>query len=950
MMHFMHINDVVEKGLMGLIVNDSLSCHVICNSCHLIYESSRRKRNNSSRTILAETKITNVCKRQVSFLLKMPSNPLTNLLEQYNSDTDDEDGHQPGRISKTKCLDKKVDDFLKEIQHITPNTTVPVSNKDQEIQKSGSHWQECFDESTGYPYYWNTQTNQVTWDIPKEFIKKGNNQDAPQTSGRFQPYEAPRHTPPLNRYKLLQDKIPEGMIPKEVVERSKNRFREKKKIVVDDKVEKKSLNESRDSDSDDGRIEMITSFGSDGSESEVDDEIISKTNDSPVNINSELSADDNREDVKIGPTLPQFQINSSSDNSRENGDVNSDEQRTKFSLVPGYADDSDNDDESVVDKNRKTLFPITEFEDKMVGVVKKLKNPNCIEASNLNGPDGDKKSVKIEENSKANKFLETCEAPTKAFQRKRRIGFDVRPKHEVKAVQVEANSDTGEKSELIRGNNERLGFGFSKSPLGVENSEDNANTNDSDKKSMDSEKNESGISFVRGETLNLPPVIDEKNETEKIQTKQEIDNILEKLKFLSEGFQSASAVQIMTIQLQTLLTAWEGGDLKDRYLDNWLSGTSRELSRLEKVAAPSGWSCQWDRSHKRYYYQNESTGETRWNYPDVIGGAEEMELCTTPPPTDNEVDEMEETKSGVINGVGGSGVEGLKGDPVLGKNDAIPTETTDASSEMIPPPPPQISSPSPPPPPRINAEDLKKGKKSKANDDKISTPETPEVSLPPLVGSEPLPPGVDSPEISFSIGGSHPSIEPTVIFAAAPQSTNPPSMYAAATMQDPTSVSILGHHHPALLQSQLVHYPAYHQHLHNQAILAAANRLTGQDTVQFLLDFPRIYTNTQVIAKPPITTNKESLGSALNSFYSDIASLERPVEEHQAIPSPQLIAVESQPIATTIPETTEKLSAASDVYKEKRKKKVKNVVSKKQKQVSSMVAKWQKAQNYEGSN
>ncbi|XP_063995704.1 formin-binding protein 4-like isoform X2 [Diachasmimorpha longicaudata] len=902
----------------------------------------------------------------------MPSNPLTNLLEQYNSDTDEEDGHQPNKVSKTKCLDKKVDDFLKEIQHITPTSNESVARKDQEGQKSGGYWQECFDESTGYPYYWNTQTNQVTWEIPKdlEAIKQGNNQEVPQTSGRFQAYEAPRQNPPVNRYKLLQDKIPEGMIPKEVVERSKNRFREKKKIIVSNKVQNKSrssFKESRESDSDDGRIEMITSFGSDGSETDEEDDTASKSNNSPVNISSELSnAASKKQEVRIGPSLPQFHIKEQ-ENSRENGgerndnsmdnshrcqsNVNLEEQRIKFSLVPGYADDSDNDDESMMEKSRKTLFPINDFDDKNSDIVKKLVDHRSPDSSDSNCPSNDKKSGKSEETVKTNMFLETSETPTKAFQRKRRIGFDVRPKNEVKAVQIEPNNDGDEQSELIRGNDERLGFGFSKSPSAVDATDDNINTSDSNKKSMETEKNES-ISFVRGETLNLPPVVNEKTETEKIETKQEIENILEKLKFLSEGFQSASAVQIMTIQLQTLLTAWEAGDLKDRYLDNWLSGTSRELCRLEKAAAPSGWNCQWDRSHKRYYYQNESTGETRWNYPDVIGGAEEMELCTTPPPTDNDVEEMEEDKNGMNNGIDASRVEGAKGDANSPTNEAKPPEINDAPKEMIPPPPPQISSPSPPPPPRINAEDLKRGKNSQKNDDKSSLSETSEVSLvvPPLVGSEPLPPGVDSPEISFSIGGPHPSIEPTVIFAATPQSTNPPSMYAAATIQDPTSVSIIGHHHPALLQSQLVHYPAYHQHLHNQAILAAANRLTGQDTVQFVLDFPRIYTNTQVIAKPPITTNKESLGSALNSFYSDLASLERPVDEHQAIPSPQLIPVEPQPVPTTTPQLTEKLSVVADTYKEKRKKKVKNVVSKKQKQVSSMVAKWQKAQNYEESN
>ena len=44
------------------------------------------------------------------------------------------------------------------------------------------------------------------------------------------------------------------------------------------------------------------------------------------------------------------------------------------------------------------------------------------------------------------------------------------------------------------------------------------------------------------------------------------------------------------------------------------------------------------RSHKRYYYRNAVTGAAQWTYPDtgVIGGTEEMELCTTPPPEPGE--------------------------------------------------------------------------------------------------------------------------------------------------------------------------------------------------------------------------------------------------------------------------------------------------------------------------
>jgi len=33
----------------------------------------------------------------------------------------------------------------------------------------GSAWQQCHDQTSGYPYYWNTTTNQVRWDCPLEF-------------------------------------------------------------------------------------------------------------------------------------------------------------------------------------------------------------------------------------------------------------------------------------------------------------------------------------------------------------------------------------------------------------------------------------------------------------------------------------------------------------------------------------------------------------------------------------------------------------------------------------------------------------------------------------------------------------------------------------------------------------------------------------------------------------
>ena len=29
-------------------------------------------------------------------------------------------------------------------------------------------WQQCVDENTQHPYYWNTTTNEVTWTVPEE--------------------------------------------------------------------------------------------------------------------------------------------------------------------------------------------------------------------------------------------------------------------------------------------------------------------------------------------------------------------------------------------------------------------------------------------------------------------------------------------------------------------------------------------------------------------------------------------------------------------------------------------------------------------------------------------------------------------------------------------------------------------------------------------------------------
>ncbi|XP_015609403.1 formin-binding protein 4 isoform X2 [Cephus cinctus] len=1100
----------------------------------------------------------------------LPSNPLVNLLGQYNSDSETEDTKQD-----SNKLDDQVNDFFKEIQLIapeqpkpnmmdkfdgiksTPQKLVPNTNRQQTL------WQECFDESTGYPYYWHTETNEVTWEMPVEMrLLRENTQES--TTRVLHAMQWANFS--SNTYPQPQTNIPEGMIPKEVVARNRNRQvgsqrDQPQKLHIEQESPTKSG--LKDNDLDDGKIEMITSFGNDESESDESD-IESKTRErsketvsvkmrpKPASANTHLISNKKVEDVsknlKIGPALPpgivpmvhgpeNASLKVRRDNARQSRSESNDESEVKhsethnvqnlvsnedsmkaslkseireidisqylksqakvsqsdvlqyteapnkdkyvnsvhfhadiditmeleektnntsslvkseikvpvtpekeikFSLVAGYSDDSDVEEEISPKKSTITpLFPSVEYQqDKGIlttssenscsndGVTKKIETKHsetgnaCIyeykneSTEKLLKENGESQEMNVEldtgkvesleseeahlaktesELPKPNKFLENLETPAKAFQRKKRIAFDVTPN---KTKSLDAQNAATSKPEaistpfptLISTDNDRHGLGFQKELRSVDHHELIETSNEQQEKSNTS-TTKSGISFVKGETINVKEEDSEKNkeiiELNKQNLKCLTETIMEKLKFLSEGSHTASAVQVMAIQLQTLLGAWEAGDLKENYLHNWLTGTSRELGRLEQAAAPSGWDCQWDRSHKRYYYRNSTSGETQWTYPeaDVIGGTEEMDLCTTPPPQDQE-------EPAIIEQVQ-TDAQGAKNDLVVlasERDEKSVSMEHDKNGEVLPksskdlevPPPPQISSPSPPPPPRIFAEDLKKGKKrrgsisektpdiKKNRVDKEITPTSdirqsvnpplppspPKPSQPPLPpysplvqnppNSEPLPPGVDAPDITYPMANS--ALEPTVLYTAATQQTNP--IYAA-TIGD-TAVPIIDHH-AAIMQGQLMHYPAYHQHLHN-AIIAAANRLSGQEAVQFVVaDYTQVYTNSQIIAKPPIKTQRESLGSALDSFYSDIASIEKTnIEQEQEIPEVvapvESVPSPSQPQVSI--ETPQIVIPVDSIIREKKKKKAKIGVSKKQKEMSSMVAKWQKAQQH----
>lgn len=78
---------------------------------------------------------------------------------------------------------------------------------------------------------------------------------------------------------------------------------------------------------------------------------------------------------------------------------------------------------------------------------------------------------------------------------------------------------------------------------------------------------------------------------------------------------------------------------------------------------------------------------------------------------------------------------------------------------------------------------------------------------------EPLPPGVDLPETSYEAATLK-----GIIYNAASQPSN--AIYAPS-IADPT-IPILSHQ-AGLLQEPFVHYPTFHQHLHNVSTFLCLN-------------------------------------------------------------------------------------------------------------------------------
>lgn len=96
-----------------------------------------------------------------------------------------------------------------------------------------------------------------------------------------------------------------------------------------------------------------------------------------------------------------------------------------------------------------------------------------------------------------------------------------------------------------------------------------------------------------------------------------------------------------------------------------------------------------------------------------------------------------------------------------------------------------------------------------------------------------------------------------------------------------------------------------------------------QPAIQLIPDYTPIYTNHKVIEKPPVKTAKESLVSALDSFYNDIARIENVEAEKISQRQENPVEVSSLSIEEVKMETEQESIPFETTIKEKKRKRVK---------------------------
>ncbi|KAK7891698.1 hypothetical protein WMY93_023661 [Mugilogobius chulae] len=121
----------------------------------------------------------------------------------------------------------------------------------------------------------------------------------------------------------------------------------------------------------------------------------------------------------------------------------------------------------------------------------------------------------------------------------------------------------------------------------------------------------------------------------KFQIGELANTLTSKMEFLGINKKTISNFQLLLLQTETRISDWREGALNGIYLRRRLQEAAEHIKYYELNATPKGWSCHWDREHRRYFYLNERTGASQWDFPseedkgeDANGGSSAAKAST----------------------------------------------------------------------------------------------------------------------------------------------------------------------------------------------------------------------------------------------------------------------------------------------------------------------------------
>ncbi|XP_054633256.1 formin-binding protein 4 isoform X2 [Dunckerocampus dactyliophorus] len=225
--------------------------------------------------------------------------------------------------------------------------------------------------------------------------------------------------------------------------------------------------------------------------------------------------------------------------------------------------------------------------------------------------------------------------------------------------------------------------------------------------------------------LNAPPKDEVETPELKFQIGELANTLTNKMEFLGINKKAVSNFQFLLLQTETRIADWREGALNGVYLRRRLQEAAEHIKYYELNATPKGWSCHWDREHRRYFYVNDLTNASQWEFPTEEAKGDDLKRSHT---------SQDDNKASAPNG--GSTAPSVRAPvapPAAPPSNASLWSPSQPPLPDSPPPPPEDpplpplppgSPPPPPPPPDSDSEIMEVEMEMDDDDDEPPAPGT----------------------------------------------------------------------------------------------------------------------------------------------------------------------------------------------------------------------------------